>query len=103
MICLDLRKHSKLIFISCLLIAGSCMPVDTGIEFEDSMSEIYAATAYKAQECGNQPSLPFIAPKNAKEYGLRLCSLSILRQECPFQDYPIFCLEMFIDLPGVGP
>lgn len=98
---LDKGKVFFILFLIIFLL-DSCAPVDTSIKFEDAMSELYAAISYKAQQCGHQPPLPFIAPKHTTEYGLRLCSLSILRDECPFHEYPVFCLEMFIELPGVG-
>ena len=86
-----------------LLLFGRCLPVDTGIEFEDAFSELYAAIDYKSKECGQQPAVLLLPPKKVKEYGLRLCSLSILRQPCPFNEYPLFCAEMFLDLPGIDP
>jgi hypothetical protein len=86
-----------------LLALVRCLPVDTGIEFEDAFSELYAAIDYKSRECGQQPPVMLIPPKKVKEYGLRLCSISIIRQPCPFNEYPLFCTEMFLDLPGIGP
>jgi len=100
---LKLQFKLPVAFCSCLLFASSCLPVDTGIDFSDAVSELYAAIDYKRNQCGQAPALPLIPPKKSKEYGVRLCSLSILRAECPFLEYPIFCAEMFIDLPGIGP
>lgn len=70
----------------------------------DAWSEIYAAIEFKAKECGNRPGYLLIVPSKPPSYGTRLCSLTIVRQTCPFTDYPVFCLEMYrVDLPGIGP
>lgn len=90
------------ILVSLTLPAG-CAPVNTAVEFEDAFSELYAAIDYKRQECGQQPSMPLIPPGDVKEWALQLCSLSILREPCPFNEYPIFCTEMFLDLPVIDP
>jgi hypothetical protein len=70
----------------------------------DATSEIYAAIDAKARQCGSRPGYLLYIPDNPPEYGTRLCSLSIIRQNCPFNDYPLFCLEMYrVKLPGIGP
>lgn len=97
------RQLVRLAVLLSLLLAGRCLPVDTAIEFGDAFSELYAAIDYKSRECGQQPAELLLPPQKVNEYGLRLCSLSIIRQPCPFNEYPLFCAEMFLDLPGIDP
>lgn len=93
-----------LLAIACILLTFRCVVEDDTVATDDAYSEIYAAIQFKARQCGNMPSYFLPIPKNPPEYGTRLCSLSILRQDCPFRDYPVFCVEMMgIDLPGIGP
>ncbi|MCB1325132.1 MAG: hypothetical protein H7A21_09755 [Spirochaetales bacterium] len=86
-----------------------CRPADTTVPLEDAYSEIGAAISFKANECGHQPGYPLLIPANPPEYGIRLCSLLIIRQDCPFRDYPLACIELyadicdFCDVPGLDP
>ena len=97
------RLRLLLIPISLLSILVAC-PENTTVPDDEAWSQIYAAIDHKARECGNQPNYILIVPREPTQYGVELCSLSILRQPCPFNDYPLFCAEMYeIDLPGIGP
>lgn len=69
----------------------------------DGYSELISAIDYRANQCGNRPQLPLILPEKPSKYSVHLCAVSIIRMSCPFNDYPPFCLEIFIDLPGIGP
>ncbi len=87
-----------------LLLPVSCMARPDVYETADAWSEIYTAIDYKEKECGQKPGYLLIVPENPPTYGTQLCSISIIRQECPFHDYPLFCLEMLeVDLPLIGP
>lgn len=93
-----------------LVLLGGCRLVgDESVELPQVYSEIGAAIDYKEKECGQKPEYPLIIPGRPSQYGTRLCSMSIIRQECPFHDYPLFCLEMYTeecdpcDLPMIGP
>ncbi|MDH5655291.1 MAG: hypothetical protein OEZ34_05255 [Spirochaetia bacterium] len=101
-------KHLKKIHIyifvfSSYFLSASC--VEKGrMDTTDAWIEVYVAIHEKAKECGNHPQYILPVFEDPKEYGVRLCSLSILRQDCPFNDYPLFCLEMLeVDLPYIGP
>jgi hypothetical protein len=92
------------LLLSALLWLPACRVEDGTMNEADAYSEIYTAIEQKSTECGGRPGYYLILPTDPLEYGTRLCSLSILRIKCPFNDYPIFCLEMYdIDLPGIGP
>ena len=70
----------------------------------DAYVEIYRAIDYKEKECKSKPGYLFYVPENPDEYGVRLCSMSILRMDCPFKEYPTFCWELLgVDLPFIGP
>lgn len=87
-----------------ILLSFRCVVEDDTVPTDDAYSEIYSAIQFKARQCGTMPGYLLPIPKTPPSYGTRLCSLSILRQDCPFSDYPIFCVEMMgIDLPGIGP
>lgn len=87
----------------------ACRVDETAMDLGDAYSEIGAAINFKANECGQMPAYPLIIPGKPPEYGVRLCGLLILGQPCPFNDYPLFCLELytedceFCDIPGLDP
>lgn len=95
------------ILLASLLLV--CRSDEAAMDLNDAYSEIGAAIQFKANECGNQPAYPLILPGKPPEYGIRLCSLLILGESCPFQNYPLFCLEVysedceFCDIPGLDP
>ncbi|MBI3396016.1 MAG: hypothetical protein HY042_09285 [Spirochaetia bacterium] len=81
----------------------SCIPKDDHADPGDAYSEIYTAIDYKYRSCGQKPAFPIVLPAKPTKYGTHLCALSIIRTTCPFTDYPLFCLEIYVDLPGIGP
>jgi hypothetical protein len=86
------------------LFASSCIIEDDTLPAVDAQSEIYAAIAYKEKSCGQRPEFLLIVPPQPSQYGTELCSISIVRLECPFTYYPTYCLELYnIDIPGIGP
>lgn len=106
------RPARALALGACLLFtlsASRCLPAEQDLGLFEAYSEIGAAIDFKARDCGNQPSYPLLIPGTPTEYGVRLCSLLILREPCPFTDYPAGCLEMYTnsceicDLPGLDP
>ena len=81
-----------------------CALESTTMETTEAYSQIYAAIDYKRKACGNWPGYWLVPLDNPPQYGVSLCTLTIIRQECPFRDYPLFCLEMYeIDVPLIGP
>jgi hypothetical protein len=85
-----------------LLNPVSCLVEDKAGNTIGAYSEIYASIDYKERLCGHKPEAPLIIPDNPSEYGVRLCSLMIIREECPFHEYPVFCWELYTDIPGIG-
>lgn len=98
-----MRRLASILLCGFLFAASSCIPQDDYVHPSDAYSELIAAIDYRAKQCGNRPANPLILPQKPPTYGVRLCSISIVRMECPFNDYPPFCLEIFFDLPGIGP
>lgn len=98
-----------LYFWASALLAGSltltgCVVGEEGYATDEAWSEIYAAIDFKKEECGNEPEQKMLVPPNPPTYGTQLCSISIIRMECPFDHYPILCLEMYgVDIPAFGP
>lgn len=93
------------LLIAPLLLVNSCIEsTDPAGATTDAYSEIYTAIEAREKECGHRPDYYLLIPDNPSEYGVRLCSLMIIREECPFHDYPVYCLEMTgVDIPGIGP
>jgi hypothetical protein len=89
----------KLVILA--LMFSSCMPIETSMKTSDAWVEIYTAIREKEKECGNKPGYFLYVPDDPEEYPVRLCSMSILRASCPFNDYPSFCLKLYF--PEVGP
>ncbi len=89
---------AKLLLLMLFMIFSSCVVEDASINTIDAYSEIYQAIEYKYKECGNKPSTPFIPPDRLERDALRLCTIAILRSECPFLEYPIFCNDLFFKI-----
>lgn len=93
-----------------LLSSGACAQDDAdAVDLYDAYSEIFAAMSFRERQCGQRPAYPLIIPGRPSAYGVRLCSLLILQEPCPFTDFPLFCIEMytrecaFCDIPGLDP
>ncbi|MCC6276259.1 MAG: hypothetical protein IT569_10410 [Leptospiraceae bacterium] len=81
-----------------------CADQSKEISQEKSLNEIVAATLYKQDECKNFPGYFLPPPKKPFKYGVDACVFSIIRTPCPFNQYPIICVEMYkVDVKGVGP
>jgi hypothetical protein len=80
------------------LVFSFCLVEDASIKQLDAYSELSKAIEYKYKECGNKPDQPLIPPTKIDRNSLKICTLSILRMDCPFNEYPIFCYDMFFDI-----
>ena len=89
------------LIIAYIALSG-CIEKDD-LSNQDAYSQLYAAIDYRAGVCGERPGYFLILPGEPTQYEVDLCSISIIRSECPFNDYPLFCLELYGDLPGIGP
>ena len=72
--------------------------------------EIEAAVDAKREKCGPemkppQKKSPYPKPrllvyqKKVPVRNIRLCSAAILRSDCPFVDYPIICIYVYLPAP----
>ncbi len=90
-----MKFNSFILLIIFFLFTQTCIVEDASIKFLDAYSEIYQAIEYKYKECGNKPIGDFFPPAKTDRNSLKLCTLSILRLPCPFNEYPILCYDMF--------
>lgn len=93
---------SPLLFVIFFSVSG-CIIEKDDISNQDAYSQLYSAIDYKAEVCGQKPGYFLILPGEPTQYEVDLCSITIVRSECPFNDYPLFCLELYGDLPLIGP
>lgn len=99
------NHYLHVLIIASILIPGisGCDAGEDTVPTGDAWSEIYAAIEFKDKECEGRPDHFLLVPDNPKPYSVRLCSLSIIRLDCPFNEYPLFCLTIYgIELPGIG-
>ena len=98
-----------IIAIVAAALTMQCIVESERVPLVEAYGQIDAAITFKEKQCGGRPLYPLIIPPEPPSYGTKLCTLSILRQPCPFTDYPLFCLEMyaeiceFCDVPLIGP
>lgn len=79
----------------------------------DAQSQINAAAVFKANECKKEclndstktdktqctdalPQPPLYVFTDQDSRNLNLCSIAITRTNCPFNGYPIICLDIYI-------
>lgn len=95
---LNLTKSFLFFFKLCLFVLFfSCDVPEEKTESKDNINLGYAI-AFKANECGNYPSYPlYIASGTAKpsKRDIQACVLTIIQQQCPFDNYPFYCLKIF--------
>lgn len=91
-----MNKNNFLLILFLLIITTfTCQVEDSSINIVDAYSELYNAIEYKYKECGNKPETNLIPPNQVSRDALKLCTLLILRRECPFDEYPISCYDMY--------
>lgn len=96
-------KNKYLFFSGSLVLFAfifvfSCRVDDDELKESDAYNQIYYAVEYKAEVCGNRPGYLLILPGDVSSYATDLCSLSIVRMDCPFNDYPTECLGIYLGL-----
>ncbi|MCB1178210.1 MAG: hypothetical protein KDK36_11565, partial [Leptospiraceae bacterium] len=89
---------SLLLFLA--LFLNNCVPYDDKISSWDAQSQLNAAVDFKAKECKTpSPQPPLYVFTDQEKRNLDLCTIAITRLTCPFNDYPIICLGIYIDSP----
>ncbi len=88
-----MNKNQLILFL--ILFLFSCQIEDSSIKIIDAYTELYNAIEYKYKECGNKPETTIILPNQVSRNALKLCTLQILRLECPFYEYPISCYDIY--------
>jgi hypothetical protein len=94
-----------ILFFLTIVVLQNCV-VGTDDEFQKNQDALNTAFLLKKNECGNSP--PFllfkIGKNNPPTFGINACTLAIIMQPCPFNYYPLICLEYFkYDVPNIGP
>jgi hypothetical protein len=95
-----------IITIIATIISFSCSSEEIENEtFHEKTKYLYSAIAFKNSECKGMPGFPLlIIDKKISLYGLNACITSIVLQDCPFENYPLICLEIFkYDVKDIGP
>jgi hypothetical protein len=72
---------------------------------DQANSQILSAANYKANECGApipDPYLYVISPK-VPQRNIDLCSIAIIRSNCPFDAFPQVCILIYLDELGEIP
>lgn len=90
----------KRIIIICLVLLTNCLPNNPLVPAFDAQSQINAAAEYKAKECQTPvPQPPLYVFFDQQKRNVDLCSIAITRMECPFYEYPIICLGIYLKQP----
>ncbi len=91
---LNFNFMKKLILIL-LWILLSCLIDESTIKNKDAYHDFFIAYFYKASFCNSQPSYFLIFPKEVNKRWLEACIFSIIRSDCPFNEYPLICLNIY--------
>jgi hypothetical protein len=100
-------KKWNLIIVLSLLLLGQffCVEDNTSVTDEDKKNLVLAIAA-KASECGGVgPNfVAFPIDEKVERYSVQGCTLAILQAQCPFETYPLICIEIYkVDYPYAGP
>jgi len=85
-------KNLLLIFMISFL--SFCLS-EENVKNSEAYHDFLIAYFYKASQCNNQPEYFLIFPKFISKRWLDACLFSIIRSECPFNDYPSVCLKVY--------
>ena len=77
-----------------LFFTGSCDEVEK-MDTTEAYVQVYTAIEYKRAECGDAPLYPLFVPPEPPLQGANTCAFAITDADCPFNDYPLLCLELF--------
>jgi hypothetical protein len=82
------------------LLLFFCRPVEDRVSSFESQSQINAAADFKAKQCNQPvPQPPLYVFTDQYKRNLDLCSIAITRLECPFDGYPIICMNIYSEEP----
>ncbi|GIX40582.1 MAG: hypothetical protein KatS3mg129_0315 [Leptospiraceae bacterium] len=84
----------RLIIILLLIFIGFCQIEET-IKDNEAYEDFLIAYLYKASQCKTQPSYFLLFPENVSKRWFNACLFSIIRSDCPFNEYPIICLKIY--------
>ena len=102
---LIVKEHSNIRIFRCIIITFllgiyNCVPYDESIPAWDAQTQVNAAAEFKAKECKSEtPQPPLYVFTDQVKRNLDLCTIAITRMECPFNEYPIICLGIYVESP----
>ncbi len=76
------------------LYFASCVNQDI-VKDSEAYTNLLIAILYKASVCNQQPSYVLILPKKLPRRWYEACIFSIIRMDCPFEEYPIICYKIY--------
>ena len=96
-------SDSKAILNMCtvciLIVVQTSCAADTTLDTDEANSQIFSAISYKARECGNPiPSqYLFVVSKKVPQRNIDLCTIAILRTDCPLNSFPLVCVMIYLE------
>jgi hypothetical protein len=81
-----------------LIVLGNCAVSDS-IPQKDAQSQILSAINAKAKECNSIPATILPVVLDVPQRNLDLCTIAILRSECPLVQYPLACVLIYFEKP----
>ncbi|WCL47691.1 hypothetical protein [Leptospira sp. GIMC2001] len=93
------RRFLLSFVIGLVLLSSLGCVADTTLDSDEANSQIYSAISYKARECGNPiPSqYLFVVSEKVPQRNIDLCTIAILRTECPLNSFPIACVMIYLE------
>ena len=85
-------------FLSLLLVLVACTP-DNTVSVDDAHNQIYFSVQFKKKQCNpsSEPLTPLVIVEPPLKRHLDLCTIAITEnQECPFNNYPLACMMVYI-------
>ncbi|MCB1190019.1 MAG: hypothetical protein H7A23_12650 [Leptospiraceae bacterium] len=92
-----IKRNLLILLLLINLFIYKCQDQETPTESKDN-NDLLVASLLKQAECGKGPNYYlFIASGSAipAQKDVQVCTLSIIQAECPFDDYPLYCLYLF--------
>lgn len=84
-------------FIFIVVIFFSCLIEENVIKNQDAYRDFLIAYIYKSTLCNSQPSYFLVFPKKLSKRWFEACIFSIIRSDCPFNEYPSICLKIYLE------
>ena len=92
-----------ILFFASIQVIG-CSSSEGRMDMADANLLILVASSYREQKCGARPAHTFFVIQDPVDFAVNACMFTLMRDPCPFDAYPLVCLELYdIDIPFIGP